>query len=295
MPSSSKPSTPGAPAPRRWTYVVLIVALLFVLMPFLFWRATWFGGPMTDAQIRAAFDGQKRPRDIQHALAQVEPQIRVGDPASRQWYPAIVSLAANPVQQVRLTAAWVMGQDNHSAEFHEALMGLLKDSDPMVARNAALGLVRFGDGRGHAEIVAMLEPVAVTSPVNGRLQTRLKTGDTVNPGTMVARIQTATGTTDARTTVPGTILSWNLQEGATVMQGQAIALIEPSEEMVWEALRALFLIGTSADLPNVEGYTRPVEGMPYRVREQAQLTAQAIQRRAAGVGATPEKTPGAAQ
>jgi hypothetical protein len=64
-----------------------------------------------------------------------------------------------------------------------------------------------------------------------------------------------------------------------VTQGQAIALIEPSEEMVWEALRALYLKGTAADLPNVGRYTRPVEGMSNQVREQAQLTMKAIQQR----------------
>jgi hypothetical protein len=259
---------------------VLIIALLFVLMPFLFWRATWFGGPMTEAQIRSALSGRERPRDIQHALAQLEPRIRRSDPNVRQWYPAIVTLAANPVQQVRLTAAWTMGQDNHSPEFHQSLLVLLHDSDSMVARNAALALVRFGDDSGHSAIAAMLQPSAIISPVDGRLEKRLKIGDPVNPGAMVARIQTASGTTDMRTSVPGTILQWISGDGATVTQGQSIALLEPSEEMVWEALRALYLTGTAADLPTVERYTRPVEGMSNHVREQAQLTAKAIQQRA---------------
>jgi biotin carboxyl carrier protein len=281
MPPPSKPAIPGAPTPRRWTYAVLIVALLFVLMPFLFWRATWFGGPMTDAQIRSALSGKERPRDIQHALAQLEPRIRAGDPNVRQWYPAIVALVPNPVQQVRLTAAWTMGQDNHAPEFHQALLALLKDSDVMVARNAALALVRFGDNSGHAAIVGMLQPDSVASPVDGRLQQRMKVGDPVNPGTMIARIQTTSGVADVRTSVPGTIAAWNAAENAAVTQEQGIAVIEPSEEMVWEALRALFLMGTPADLPAVERYARPVEGMSNQVREQAQLTTQAIQRRIA--------------
>lgn len=242
---------------------------------------------MTDAQIQSALSGRERPRDIQHALAQLDPRIRSGDPGVRQWYPAIAALAGNPVQQVRLTAAWTMGQDNRSPEFHQALLGLLRDFDPMVARNAALALVRFGDDSAHATIAAMLQPAPVVNPVDGRLEQRLKIGDPVNPGAMVARIQTASGIIEVRTSVPGTIAGWNAAEGATVARGQAITLIAPSEEMVWEALRALFLIGTPADLPAVERYAQPVEGMSNQVREQAQLTTMAIQHRAAGLNSAP--------
>ena len=38
----------------RWTYGVIALALLFVLMPFLFWNATWFGRPLTDDQLAKA-------------------------------------------------------------------------------------------------------------------------------------------------------------------------------------------------------------------------------------------------
>src|SRR5208282_2462841 len=64
--SDSKPSFGG-----RWTYAVLIVALLFVLMPFLFWNATWFGRPLTDEQISKSLADRKHAREIQHALTQI--------------------------------------------------------------------------------------------------------------------------------------------------------------------------------------------------------------------------------
>ncbi len=35
---------------------------------------------------------------------------------------------------------------------------MLNDSQPLVRRNAALGLVRFKDERGHTELLAMLRP-----------------------------------------------------------------------------------------------------------------------------------------
>jgi hypothetical protein len=279
IPAASTPALQPSPPPKRWTYYVLGIAFLFVLMPFLFWRATWFGQPLTDVEVSRALSDSNHPRTTQHALSQVEAEIRAGDPAARQWYPAIVRLAASPVEQIRLTSAWVMGQDNHDADFHHALLQMLSDSDSMVARNAALSLVRFGDDSGHAQIVAMLRPYALVAPAAGRLRTRLKIGDVVNAGTLAAHIQTPSGARDVRVVVPGTLSSWTVADKSAVAANQPIAWIDPAEDMVWEALRALFLVGAPADLPDVERYTRPVEGMPAQIQKQAQLTAEAIRRR----------------
>lgn len=277
--SASAAPAPQPPPPKRWTYYVLALAFLFVLMPFLFWRATWFGAPLTDQEIRRDLSDSKNPRATQHALSQVEAAVRAGNPAARQWYPAIVQLAQSPVEQIRLTAAWVMGQDNHDADFHRTLLQMLNDPDPMVARNAALSLVRFADDSGHAQIVAMLQPYALTAPATGRLRTRLKIGDVVNPGTLAASIEAPSGAREVRAVVPGTLSSWTVADKSSVALNQPIAWIDPAEDMVWEALRALFLVGTPADLPNVERYVRPVEGMPAQIQKQAQLTAEAIRRR----------------
>src|SRR5271167_1739555 len=111
--AKSRPSFGG-----RWTYGILIVTFLFVLMPFLFWNVAWFGRPMTDAQISKALADRAHPREIQHALTQIEMRIESHDPSVKQWYPQIIALAAEPVNEIRVTDAWVMGQDNSSDEFH---------------------------------------------------------------------------------------------------------------------------------------------------------------------------------
>jgi hypothetical protein len=49
--------------------------------------------------------------------------------------------------------------------------------------------------------------------------------------------------------------------------------------MVWEALRALYLIGTAEDLPEVEPYARGINGMSPQIPQQAQATAKAIRAR----------------
>jgi hypothetical protein len=184
----------------RWTYGIVIVAFLFVLMPFLFWHATWFGRPMNDAQIARAMEDRKHPREIQHALTQIEMRMEARDPSVRRWYPVLVKMAADPVDEIRVTDAWVMGQDAKSEEFHGTLLKTLADSNPMVERNAALSLVRFGDDSGRAHLVAMLRAYPMPSPLAGKLETRLKPGDVVNPGTMVAHIEAGGKSEEVRST-----------------------------------------------------------------------------------------------
>ena len=264
----------------RWTYVVVGLALLFVLMPFLFWNATWFGRPLTDAQLGKALADRAHPREIQHALTQIETRIELRDPSVRKWYPQLVALSANPVDEIRLTDAWVMGQDNTSAEFHEALKKLLADPQAMVRRNAALSLVRFNDAAGHDEIVAMLRPYEMPSLSTGILRQRLKVGDVVNPGTMLGHVDAGDrASTEARALVPGTLQRWLVQNGGQVAQGQPIASLAPGENMVWEALRALHIIGRAEDLSDVNRYTRGADGMSPQIPQQAQATARAIRDR----------------
>jgi hypothetical protein len=49
--------------------------------------------------------------------------------------------------------------------------------------------------------------------------------------------------------------------------------------MVWESLRALFLIGQKEDLPAVNSYARGADGMPPQIQQQAALTAREISAR----------------
>ncbi len=146
----------------------------------------------------------------------------------------------------------------------------------MVRHNAALSLVRFGDASGRPVILSMLQPHTVVAPHNGRLAQRLKVGDVVNPGTLLARIQDGDQKIELRSPVSGTLERWLARDGATVSTGEEITLLAPSSEMVWEALRALYLIGRPEDLPAVEGYAHGKADMPDIVRQQAELAARAI-------------------
>lgn len=267
----------------RWLLFALIVALLFVLMPFLFWQSTWFGRPLTDTQIERNLGDHDHPRKVQHALSQIADRILSRDPTVRasaqRWYPQVVALSVKGTDELRLTAAWVMGQDNTAPEFHQALLRLLADSNPMVRRNAALSLVRFGDTTGRPVILSMLDPYVVLAPRSGILVVRLHPGAVVNPGTLLARIQDREQKIEVRSEVPGTLDRWLVSDGANVSTAQATSLIAPNPEMVWEALRALYLIGQAEDLPAIERYARGVAGMPDSVRQQAALTSHTIRSR----------------
>ena len=75
--------------------------------------------------------------------------------------------------------------------------------------------------------------------------------------------------------------SSDLAVGQTVAGSGEVATIDPSSEQVWEALRALYLVGQPDDLPAIRIYQRDVPEIPVRLREQAVLTEKAIQARAA--------------
>ena len=58
--------------------------------------------------------------------------------------------------------------------------------------------------------------------------------------------------------------------------GTELAVMDPAPEQVWEALRALYVVGQKEDLPAVTAYQKNLPNMPDRVREQAVLTEKAI-------------------
>jgi biotin carboxyl carrier protein len=281
--TSTAPSKSGMKL--RWMVAILVLTFLFVLMPFLFWQATWFGKPLSAEQIEKALADREHPREIQHALSQIADRILAPDEptraSARQFYPAVMRIAESGTPELRLTAAWVMGQDNTVPEFHEHLLRLLRDGSPMVRRNAALALVRFGDASGRDEIRSLLAPYSMPSPFAGVLAARLRPGDAVNPGTLLGHIQTSGSDgeeRELRADVPGEINRWLVSDGATVTQGQPVVLIDPSPSEVFEALRALYLIGEPQDLPAVEQFQRGA-AVPANVRQQAQETAAAIRSR----------------
>jgi hypothetical protein len=283
IPSNTAAAPVKPPMKRRWLLLILALTFLFVLMPFLFWQATWFGRPLDDGQIQKALVDTEHPREIQHALSQVADRMMAPQPSmrdsARSFYPEVIRVSKTGGDELRLTEAWVMGQDNSMPEFHARLSSLLGDSNPMVRRNAALALVRFGDASGIDEIRSMLRPYSVAASQAGILNERLKPGDAINPGTLLAHIASGGASAEARSQVPGSINRWLVPDGATVAAGQPVLTVNPSDVEVWEALRALYLVGQPQDLSAVQPLAQAGDAVPRNIRDQAELTARAIQTR----------------
>jgi biotin carboxyl carrier protein len=279
--SSAPPAKPGMK--KRWLYLILGVMFMFVLMPYLIWQATWFGKPLDDKQMAVAFADREHPRNAQHALSQIADRMESPDPAVRAtakpWYPQAISAASSSESALRSTAAWIMGKDPSVPEFHDTLQKLLQDSDPMVQRNAALSLVRFGDTSGHDMIVSMLKPWTQTAPVEGKLSVRLTPGETVSVGTLIGRIETTGEKVEIRTKMPGTLDQWIVKDGAPVTANQPIAQLDPAADVVLNALAALYFVGHTDDIPAIAPYLRGITGMPLSVSQQAKLTIDAIHTR----------------
>jgi pyruvate/2-oxoglutarate dehydrogenase complex dihydrolipoamide acyltransferase (E2) component len=127
----------------------------------------------------------------------------------------------------------------------------------------------------------MLSPYTVNAQRTGILSIRLKPGDAVNPGTLLAHIAIESDKTEVRSEIPGTIREWLARENAPIKTGDPLLLVDPSPEMVWESLRALYLIGQKDDLDAVSSYVRGVGGMPPQIQQQAALTAKEIAARGA--------------
>ena len=259
----------------RW---ILLLAILFVVATFLAWYFTWFGRELSDADITKYLNDEKNPRHVQHALNQIQSRMERGDSSAKTWYPQLVTLSGNPETEFRLTIAWVMGFDNQSTEFHEALKKLVNDQEPLVRRNAALALVRFNDRSGHDEVFAVLSTYPVRAPASGVIASSLKEEANVSRTTLLGRIEETDGKiVEIRSPLQGRINKILKPNGAKVSTGDEVMNLNSDEASVFQALRALAIIGKKEDLPQIQSYTSSASD---RVKEQAQLTIKAIEQRA---------------
>ncbi len=261
---------------------ILVLAALFVAATSLAWYFSWFGRELSDADVSKYLADEKSPRHVQHALLQVQKRMERGDGSAKNWYPQLIVLSGSQETEFRLTVAWLMGFDNQSQEFHNALLKLLRDHEPIVRRNAALALVRFNDPSGHDELVSVLKPYVLQAPADGVIDSSLQEGQTVARRSPLLRIRQADGNiAGLRSPLPGRINKILKANGSQVSRGEDVLSLNSDEDSVWEVLRALALVGTKDDLPLIQAYAESTN-VSQRVKEQASLTLNAINHRLHG-------------
>ena len=281
--SATSPAKPRMSTRNRLLF--FFTAWLIVLMPFVFWWNTWFGRQLSDKQLIEYLQDDRKPRHIQHALVQIGERVARHDASVTRWYPDVVRLASYPIEEVRNTDAWVMGQDAtsndaSSAGFHGALLKMLNDPSPMVRGNAALSLVRFGDATGRPQIVALLQSANVIAPEAGKITDSSTVGTVIHQGGIIAKIESGGQTIEVRSPISGRLRELQVKAGQAVAAGYEMATLDPGTEQVWEALRALYLVGQPEDIPAIRPYQRELLEIPDHVRKQAVETEQAIRERA---------------
>src|ERR687884_664715 len=89
---------------RRASLPLIILAVLFVVVPFLTWYLTWFGRPLSDAEMESYLRDEKNVRHVQQALTQIEERIEKGDASVKRWYPQVIALADSNGVEVRENA-----------------------------------------------------------------------------------------------------------------------------------------------------------------------------------------------
>ncbi len=277
--NGDRPTGSDAPAaPRRRTpWPLAVVAVLFVVVPFLTWYWTWFGRSLSDEEIEK-YLVEGKPRHAQHALSQVAEGYEKGESNAARWNARVAALAANASPDVRMTAAWAMGVEHRSEEFRAALLKLVEDPEPIVRRNAALALLRFGDPRGRPELLAMLRPYTVNAPSEGTAVTALTAGSNVKRDSLLVRYTTKTDAVEEiRSPLPGTIEKALVKDGDNWHVGAELFVIAPDSEQARDALIGLAYFGAAEDVPEVERFAAAAKAD--ELKRQAALTAEAIKRR----------------
>jgi hypothetical protein len=110
-------------------------------------------------------------------------------------------------------------------------------------------------------------------------------GTNVRQGGVVAQLSVAvftdgTGVVELRSPIAGRVRTIETLRGRQVHPGDLISVVDPGTEQVWEALRALYLIGQVDDLPAVRPYERDVPENSKDVQKKAVETEKAILQRA---------------
>ena len=240
---SSESESSDVFASRKATLIATAVAIACVALPFWFWMDTWFGKSLTDAQIEEYLTDTERPRRAQHAIAQKLRAYRGGGRICHGVVPQGAGTLRHELPELRLTVAWLMGDDPLNEEFHRALRVMIEDPHPMVRRNAALALANLATPAGAQKCAPCSSPHRLASEHAGTVMNRLEPGDSFDAGALLVRVQQMAREspwTFARNS-PGILDRQLHADGDRVDAGEAVTVVRPESTHVLQALLGLYL------------------------------------------------------
>ena len=129
----------------------------------------------------------------------------------------------------------------------------------------------------------MLLPYSVRAPVDGEVDYLVSEGEEVHLGNPLVRVSHQGDFHEVRSPLSTSVQSLVLEPGSGVKEGTELLTLYPDVSHVWEALRALALVGGTAELEVVRSIAEDSGFVP-ELRNQAILTEEAIESR---VGSEP--------
>ena len=196
-----------------------------------------------------------------------------------QWYPQVVRLACIP-----WTSAQYRCLGDGPGYFRRRLSrSAAENAERSFAHGTrqcgALVGALWGRFRPAADCRSLATRPRKRAPV-GKGDGHSDCGTAIHQGGVIAKLQADGQSVEVRAPISGPLRDLYVQPGQTVTPGTEIAVVEPGDDQVWEALRGLYVVGQTEDLAAILPYERDVPENSDRVREQATLTEQAIRARA---------------
>lgn len=243
------------------------------------WYSSSFKRALTDEQIIERLEAGE-PRDIQHALSQLEERLSFRYEGRERFRAPVVALANNEHVEIRRQVAWVMGREP-APIYRETLTLLLADPDLGVRNNAACSLSNFYDPLARPVLLKGLEAFDILAEADGTLDLKLDVGDAASLGTGLGSIKNGEGEgIPVRTPLNGFIEALPKGKDGDVVVGDVVARISPDPQIVVNLLTALGAVATLDDVPKLQAYASGgVERMTPEVEAAAKAAIAAVKKR----------------
>lgn len=242
----------SGPQPKKRAGSPVLVAglvLVTMLVAYCSWYGSSFGRGLNDDQIFERLDPGVAPRDIQHALSQLEERLSPTYPGRERFREKVVELARSEHVEIRRQVAWVMGREP-APDYREGLVGLIDDADPGVRFNAGCSLSNFNDPRSRPPLLEALKPIPILAPATGTLELKTDEGEAASLGGGIGFVKTSEGEdVEVRTALNGVVLRLPLGKEGQVQKGAVIVTLEPNPKNVEGVLVALRAVGLEEDVP----------------------------------------------